>query len=531
MTKPTNLGRTFPLVNSSALGGSSGSISGTAADGTYPGSGQVPTSSGSNTWAWSSNVALITSNTSNALLGPFVNLASGTGTTFAVASNTLTISSSGGAGASTTFDDLGWFNVEDYGAVHDGATDDTSAIQAAIDACSTAGGGTVYFPPGTYQVSGALRDTGTFNSQLEIPDSSTFRQIRLLGAAKYTSVIRSDWSGTISGTPAIISCGTHDSTTQNALYLVLENLSIRGINDPKLTAVDATKAITVRYDELLIGVTSWPPTLPTHSNAVGLDCPWGLNDGHTGGPLLQVEGYYTALRPSEQFSGTALWAAYCARVIEFRGQQGTPAFLRHACRIGRVEGYFSLRGVVFSGDERWVWIDQLCMEHGDPSFNTVYDIDDASNYGRGFIGWHTTDYSTGVADDLLVNGGTGLSLFGAYAKRWKLNSVVDIPTGTNPSGNPSNGRRLYADSADGHLSARDSSGNVIDYETDISGVTVSGTPSAGQVLTATSASAATWDDPTGGSAAYLVIADSHSMPLVFADIVQNEAGDDFIYTG
>jgi len=42
------------------------------------------------------------------------------------------------------------FNVRDYGAVGDGKTLDTRAIQKALDACGHAGGGTVLFPAGSY---------------------------------------------------------------------------------------------------------------------------------------------------------------------------------------------------------------------------------------------------------------------------------------------------------------------------------------------------------------------------------------------
>lgn len=46
------------------------------------------------------------------------------------------------------------FNVQNFGAKGDGVSDDTAAIQQAIDAAAAAGGGQVYVPPGTYIVSG-----------------------------------------------------------------------------------------------------------------------------------------------------------------------------------------------------------------------------------------------------------------------------------------------------------------------------------------------------------------------------------------
>jgi polygalacturonase len=47
------------------------------------------------------------------------------------------------------------FNVRGYGAVGDGHTLDSPAIQSAIDACAAGGGGTVYLPAGQY-LSGSL---------------------------------------------------------------------------------------------------------------------------------------------------------------------------------------------------------------------------------------------------------------------------------------------------------------------------------------------------------------------------------------
>lgn len=50
----------------------------------------------------------------------------------------------------------GWFNVKSYGAVGDGVHDDTTAIQATINAALAAGGGVVYSPGGTYLTTAQL---------------------------------------------------------------------------------------------------------------------------------------------------------------------------------------------------------------------------------------------------------------------------------------------------------------------------------------------------------------------------------------
>jgi len=50
----------------------------------------------------------------------------------------------------------GEYDVTTYGALGDGIADDTTKIQAAINAASTAGGGTVMFPGGTYKITAVI---------------------------------------------------------------------------------------------------------------------------------------------------------------------------------------------------------------------------------------------------------------------------------------------------------------------------------------------------------------------------------------
>lgn len=79
-------------------------------------------------------------------------------------------------------------NVWDFGAVGDGTTDDTAAIQAAIDAAEAVGGGQVHFPAGLYRI-----ESGPLTVNL---DDGTCEQISLVGEGKHESRLLLYASGT-----------------------------------------------------------------------------------------------------------------------------------------------------------------------------------------------------------------------------------------------------------------------------------------------------------------------------------------------
>lgn len=131
------------------------------------------------------------------------------------------------------------FNVEDYGAVHDGETDDTAAIQLAINTCFTAGGGDVYFPNGVYLIAGELQngvDTIDYNSQLYIPyslHSSLDCNLRLIGesynfqnsAGNIGVILKSTIAGTGTEPSVICSKGKYASLL-NYTFVTIENIYV-----------------------------------------------------------------------------------------------------------------------------------------------------------------------------------------------------------------------------------------------------------------------------------------------------------------
>lgn len=106
----------------------------------------------------------------------------------------------------------GRVSVRDYGAAGDGIKLDTRALQAAIDACAAAGGGTVYFPPGRY-LSGTLFLKSHITLHLEG------------GATLLGSPNREDYLSTV---PAVRSY-TDNYTVRSLIYAEnLEQIALEG---------------------------------------------------------------------------------------------------------------------------------------------------------------------------------------------------------------------------------------------------------------------------------------------------------------
>jgi hypothetical protein len=84
------------------------------------------------------------------------------------------------------------FNVLRYGAIGDGIANDAAAIQLAIDAAFAAGGGVVFFPAGTYKVSGAGTFQGINYQILNLKSNVTLKGVR-----GRREVVADDWLGSV----------------------------------------------------------------------------------------------------------------------------------------------------------------------------------------------------------------------------------------------------------------------------------------------------------------------------------------------
>ncbi|OKI96772.1 glycosyl hydrolase family 28-related protein [Kitasatospora sp. CB01950] len=125
------------------------------------------------------------------------------------------VASASDAAAATTGGPGDWYNVKDYGATGNGTTDDTAAVQSALDAAKPTGG-TVYFPAGKYRV----LPTATAPA-LTVPGNN----IRLVGAGNKASTLVKDGDGILL---RISGAGSDPTGATHRRYCTVESLGFNG---------------------------------------------------------------------------------------------------------------------------------------------------------------------------------------------------------------------------------------------------------------------------------------------------------------
>lgn len=204
-------------------------------------------------------------------------------------------------------------SVKDFGATGDGVTNDRAACQAAIDAVRAAGGGTVYFPAGTYLLTAAAGADGTGNG-LVVPYLSangTSGRVRLIGDG----------------------CSTLLKANSNSMYLVrycdnhggVENMTLYSNNKTGVIGLgvvpeDTTQTTSLTYQtynifrNLYINSCAEGIVLRTGPDVLGADSGCWYND----------------------FS--AIYIYYCTRAIWLKdcpaGSSGSNRNSFHQIRIG-----------------------------------------------------------------------------------------------------------------------------------------------------------------------------------------------------
>lgn len=267
-----------------------------------------------------------------------VTIASGTNMTVTSTTNLITVGMSSNAAYNLTLLSMltaslgaNQVNVKDapYNAVGDGVTDDTAAIQAAIDVCTNIGG-TVYFPDGVYVIGGeykAIAGTAGYSqlllpafgecggvegcfkpyitiklSGLNSPSHST--DLSTNGAVLLSTRVPDTTNCCIIGMPSRVINTNESPWGFVRINLFVEKLTIRTGADPKQNALDLGWLGHAFLSDLWIdtGVTFTSITNATTNLSYGLITPRKLNNVVTSIKDIDVMGFHTGFGLSE-FNG------------------------------------------------------------------------------------------------------------------------------------------------------------------------------------------------------------------------------------
>lgn len=166
----------------------------------------------------------------------------------------------------TAVDQTRFYNVECYGAIHDDAGDDTTAIQAAVDAAGANGlGGVVFFPPGNWTLSSITVNPGAATKPVTIQGS---------GENISNSGTQLDCSGS-SGTCITFStncrkCGLRDLSMSGGggTLTFVDDQSAGSSRAERLTFIGQNYCVGLKNVDLIRDVTAFAPVAGTSCRAI-----------------------------------------------------------------------------------------------------------------------------------------------------------------------------------------------------------------------------------------------------------------------
>jgi hypothetical protein len=307
-------------------------------------------------------------------------------------------------------DVAGRYEANWFGVKADGATNDTVAIQRAIDFAAAQGGGRIYLPVGTSSLSSALADTGLSNAQIVLPKVTNYDStiaIELVGAGVPFSAEAAGgtvWQTTLTGVGNVVGVKTSAGSGASFITLKMTAITIRCPQNSGMTALDLSYVhysdVNVRCDVPNLGSNSGLAlTQPTDQHNCGIRTPVNGVCARCHLNKCVVFGYYFGVRIGELVTGEFIAAACNWAILT---QSGSHPSLLTFVLVTNCPNGITANGALGGGDLE-LNILEYDVEHDTPIASggsgptwvspIGTDVDDPSNQLHGFCNFHMHDTS------------------------------------------------------------------------------------------------------------------------------------------